>query len=381
MIEFPPEYEHLATIKVVGIGGGGGNAVNRMIEARIRGVEFIVANTDAQVLRRTKALQKIQIGSQLTKGLGAGGKPDIGRLAAEEDRDALFRAVEGADMVFITAGMGGGTGTGAAPVLADIARELDALTVAVVTRPFHFEGPQRLKKAELGIAELAARVDTLIVIPNERLLKICARETTLLDAFGLADGVLAQAVRGISDLITVPGLINVDFADVRTVMAEAGGTAIMGTGAGKGEGRAAAAAQNVIASPLLDGFTFKGARGVLINVTGGSDMALHEVNEAVGIVSEVADEDANIIVGAVVEDGLDEFRITVIATGFEAPATREADIFADARAAQPGHVIPGPLPPVPPEAPAMDFDDALLGAEFDIPAFIRQRSRGPQVAH
>lgn len=380
MLEFSPEYEHFATIKVMGMGGGGGNAVNRMIEARIRGVEFIVANTDAQVLRQTKALQKIQIGSQLTKGLGAGGKPDVGRLAAEEDRESLYRALDGADMVFITAGMGGGTGTGAAPVVADIAAEIGALTVAVVTRPFHFEGPQRLKKAEMGLAELAARVDTLIVIPNERLLKITAKETPLVDAFRLADDVLVQAVRGISDLITVPGLVNVDFADVRAVMSEAGGTAIMGTGAGKGEGRAAAAAQNVIASPLLDGFNFKGARGVLVNVTGGSDMTLYEINEAVGIVSEVADEDANIIVGAVVEEGLDEFRITVIATGFESPA-RDADIFAESRNARIPATAAAPIPPAPPDAVPVDFDEALLGSEFDIPTFIRQRTKGPEVAH
>ncbi len=374
MLEFTPEYEHFATIKVLGIGGGGGNAVNRMIDAKIRGVEFIVANTDAQVLRQTKALQKVQIGSQLTKGLGAGGKPDVGRLAAEEDRDSLYRALESSDMIFLTAGMGGGTGTGAAPIVADLASEIGALTVAVVTRPFHFEGPRRLKIAEAGLAELADKVDTLIVVPNEKLLKIVARETTITESFRLADEVLVQAVRGISDLITVPGLINVDFADVRAVMSEAGGSAIMGTGVGVGEGRATVAAQNVISSPLLDGINIKGARGILINVTGGSDMTLHEINEAVGIVNEVADEDANVIVGAVVEEGLEEFRITVIATGFEAPAMREAGIFDDAGAVA-SMVHAAPLPPNPPEGMSIDFDDALLGSEFDIPAFIRQRSR------
>lgn len=374
MLEFTPEYEHFATIKVIGIGGGGGNAVNRMIDAKIRGVEFIVANTDAQVLRQTKALQKIQVGSQLTKGLGAGGKPDVGRLAAEEDRDSLYRALDGSDMVFITAGMGGGTGTGAAPVVAEMAGEMGALTVAVVTRPFHFEGPRRLKIAEAGLADLANRVDTLIVVPNEKLLKIVSRETTITESFRLADDVLVQAVRGISDLITVPGLINVDFADVRSVMSESGGSAIMGTGSGSGEDRAAVAAQNVIASPLLDGMNIKGARGILINVTGGSDISLHEINEAVGIVNEVADDDANIIVGAVVEDGLEEFRITVIATGFEAPALSEANVFGDAQVPA-SMVHAAPLPPAPPEGTSIDFDEALLESEFDIPAFIRQRAR------
>lgn len=374
MLEFTPEYEHFATIKVIGIGGGGGNAVNRMIDAKIRGVEFIVANTDAQVLRQTKALQKIQVGSQLTKGLGAGGKPDVGRLAAEEDRDSLYRALDSSDMVFITAGMGGGTGTGAAPVVAEIASEIGALTVAVVTRPFHFEGPRRLKIAEAGLADLASRVDTLIVVPNEKLLKIVSRETTITESFRLADDVLVQAVRGISDLITVPGLINVDFADVRAVMSESGGSAIMGTGSGTGEDRAAIAAQNVIASPLLDGMNIKGARGILINVTGGSDVTLHEINEAVGIVNEVADDDANIIVGAVVEDGLEEFRITVIATGFEAPALSEAGVFGDAQVPV-SMVHAAPLPPSPPEGTSIDFDEALLESEFDIPAFIRQRAR------
>jgi cell division protein FtsZ len=374
MLEFTPEYEHFATIKVIGIGGGGGNAVNRMIDAKIRGVEFIVANTDAQVLRQTKALQKIQVGSQLTKGLGAGGKPDVGRLAAEEDRDSLYRALDSSDMVFITAGMGGGTGTGAAPVVAEIASEIGALTVAVVTRPFHFEGPRRLKIAEAGLADLANRVDTLIVVPNEKLLKIVSRETTITESFRLADDVLVQAVRGISDLITVPGLINVDFADVRAVMSESGGSAIMGTGSGSGDDRAAIAAQNVIASPLLDGMNIKGARGILINVTGGSDVTLHEINEAVGIVNEVADDDANIIVGAVVEDGLEEFRITVIATGFEAPALAQADVFGDAQVPA-SMVHAAPLPPAPPEGTSIDFDEALLESEFDIPAFIRQRAR------
>jgi len=373
MLEFAPEFEHFATIKVIGIGGGGGNAVNRMIDAKIRGVEFIVANTDAQVLRQTKALQKIQIGSELTKGLGAGGKPDVGRLAAEEDRDSLYRSLDGSDMVFLTAGMGGGTGTGAAPILAEIASEIGALTVAVVTRPFHFEGPRRLKIAEAGLSDLARRVDTLIVVPNEKLLKIVARETTIEESFRLADDVLVQAVRGISDLITVPGLINVDFADVRAVMSESGGSAIMGTGVGTGEDRAAMAAQNVISSPLLDGINIKGARGILINVTGG-DMTLHEINEAVAIVNEVADEDANIIVGAVVEEGLEEFRITVIATGFEAPAAAEVGAFADSQV-RTSMVHAAPLPPEPPEGTSIDFDEALRETDFDIPAFIRQRAR------
>ncbi len=374
MLEFAREFEPYATIKVAGVGGAGGNAVNRMIDARIRGVEFIIANTDAQVLRQSKALQKIQIGSQLTKGLGAGGKPEIGRLAAEEDRTALYRVLDGADMIFITGGMGGGTGTGASPVIADIAREIGALTVAIVTRPFHMEGPQRLKKAEAGLAELAVKVDTLIVIPNEKLLKIVPPETPLPEAFRMADEVLMQAVRGISDLITVPGLINVDFADVRAVMSESGGSAIMGIGSAKGEGRAVAAAQSVISSPLLDGLTIKGARGILINVTGGSDMTLHEINDAVAVVNEVADEDANIIVGAVVEEGLGEFRITVIATGFETHNIREPGIFtsttlSSSLAERVAAGVPLPPPPLP------ESDDVLSGSEFDIPAFIRQRSR------
>jgi len=373
MLEFAPEFEHYATIKVVGVGGAGGNAVNRMIEAKIRGVEFIVVNTDAQVLRRTKALQKIQIGSQLTKGLGAGGEPGIGRLAAEEDRSALYRALEGADMVFITAGMGGGTGTGAAPVIAEVAAEHNALRVGVVTKPFHMEGTQRLRKAEAGLKELAEKVDTLIVIPNERLLKVCPAETSFTDAFRVADDVLMQAVRGISEIITVPGLVNVDFADVRSVMASAGGSAIMGIGAASGEGRAAAAAQAVISSPLLDGLTVKGARGLLVNVTGGLDMTLHEVDEAVKTVRDIADEDANVIFGAVVDEALHEFRITVIATGFETRAVHEPMLAASllaapvARPASPAVEIPPP--------PGLELEEAVFGAEFDIPAFIRQRSR------
>lgn len=377
MLEFAQEFDHYATIKVVGVGGAGGNAVNRMIEAKIRGVEFIVVNTDAQVLRRSKALQKIQIGSQLTKGLGAGGEPETGRLAAEEDRSAIYRALEGADMVFITAGMGGGTGTGAAPVIAEVAAEHNALRVGVVTKPFHMEGTQRLRKAEAGLKELASKVDTLIVIPNERLLKICPPATPFTEAFRIADEVLMQAVRGISEIITVPGLVNVDFADVRTVMANAGGSAIMGIGAASGEGRAAAAAQEVISSPLLDGLTVKGARGLLVNVTGGLDMTLHEVDEAIKIVRDIADEDANVIFGAVVDETVTDFRITVIATGFETRHVVEPPLAVTAGAAFTRRNVFTDETELPPPPDAL-MEEALFGSDFDIPAFIRQRSRSDE---
>jgi cell division protein FtsZ len=395
MLEFVQEFENSATIKVIGIGGGGCNAVNRMIESELRGVEFIVSNTDAQALRTTKALQKIQIGSNLTKGLGAGANPEIGRKAAEEDRDTLLRNLDGADMVFITCGLGGGTGTGGAPVVADIVRETGALSVAVVTKPFNFEGRRRNRQAEEGLDELTDKVDTLIVIPNERLLKICEPDTSLMDAFAIADDVLVQAVRGISDLITVEGLVNVDFADVRTVMSEAGGNAIMGTGIGKGEERAEMAAQGVIASPLLDGMTIHGARGILVNVTGGRDIGLHEINEATSIIHDVADEDANIIFGAVIDERLNgEIRVTVIATGFDGDNSRKAVVPEDSETVN----EPPPEPPMfdddqvvqtlfddeakVTEKPEKDFDlsgvfveDVSQESEFDIPTFIRMRSK------
>ena len=305
-----------ARIKVIGIGGGGGNAVNTMIGAKLSGVDFMVANTDAQSLEKSQAALRIQLGSMVTKGLGAGANPEIGRRAAMEDQDKIKEHLAGSDMIFITAGMGGGTGTGGAPVIARLAREVGALTVGVVTKPFIFEGKKRMRQSEEGIEELKANVDTLIVIPNQRLLSIAAKTTTMLEAFHKADDVLLQAVRGISDLIITPGLINLDFADVRTVMAEMG-FALMGAASASGENRAVEAAQKAISSPLLEDISIQGARGVLINITGGPDLCLHEVNEAASMIQEEAHEDANIIFGAVIDETMTEdIRITVIATGF-----------------------------------------------------------------
>ena len=316
MIEFDVETEHFAKIKVVGVGGGGSNAINRMIGAGLQGVDFIAVNTDAQALFLTKASTKIQIGQDLTKGLGAGADPDIGKRAAEESQDEVREALKGSDMVFITAGMGGGTGTGAAPVISEIARELGALTVGVVTRPFPFELRKRQSQAEEGIKTLTEKVDTLIVIPNERLLQIADKRTSILDAFHMVDDVLRQGVQGISDLITVPGIINLDFADVKTIMSETG-TALMGVGVSSNDTRAAEAAESATTSPLLE-TTIDGAKGVLINVTGGENLGLYEINEAADIVSGKADSDAHIIFGAVIDDTMeDEVRVTVIATGFD----------------------------------------------------------------
>jgi cell division protein FtsZ len=311
---------YLAVIKVVGVGGGGTNAVNRMVDAGLRGVEFIAVNTDAQALRMTDADVKLHIGAKVTRGLGAGAEPEVGREAAIESRDELKEALKGADMVFVTAGEGGGTGTGAAPVIAELARELDALTVGVVTRPFSFEGRKRAHQAERGIEELASKVDTLLVIPNDKLLQVVERSTSIVEAFRIADDVLRQGVQGITDLITVPGLINLDFADVRTVMRNTG-TALMGIGVASGENRAAEAARAAISSPLLEA-SVEGATGILLNITGPSGLGLFEVNEAAEIVQGAADQNANIIFGAVVDDAAaDNVRVTVIATGFE----RQAD--------------------------------------------------------
>ena len=316
MFELVERNSMTARIKVVGIGGGGGNAVNTMIGAKLSGVDFMAANTDAQALEESHAPVRIQLGSLVTKGLGAGANPEIGRRAALEDQEKIREYLEGADMIFITAGMGGGTGTGGAPVIARVAREAGALTVGVVTKPFVFEGKKRMRQADDGIEELKQSVDTLIVIPNQRLLSIAAKTTTMLEAFHKADDVLLQAVRGISDLIITPGLINLDFADVRTVMAEMG-LALMGAASASGENRAIEAAQKAISSPLLEDISIQGARGVLINITGGSDLCLHEVNEAASMIQEEAHDDANIIFGAVIDDDMgDEIRITVIATGF-----------------------------------------------------------------
>jgi cell division protein FtsZ len=316
MIELEESLELGARIKVVGIGGGGGNAVNTMINAGLPGVEFIAANTDAQALRSNLSPIKVQLGEKITKGLGAGANPGVGKRAAEEDMEKIREYLNGADMVFITAGMGGGTGTGGAPVVARLAKELGALTVGVVTKPFLFEGKKRMKQAEDGMRELKDSVDTLIAIPNQRLLSIAGRNMPILETFKKADDVLLQAVRGISDLITVHGLINLDFADVRTIMSEMG-MAMMGAAVSAGENRAVEAAQQAISSPLLEDVSIKGARGVLINITGGPTLSLHEVNEAATLVQEEADDDANIIFGAVIDEQMgDEVRITVIATGF-----------------------------------------------------------------
>jgi cell division protein FtsZ len=313
-----------ARIKVIGVGGGGSNAVNRMVIAGFEGVEFVVANTDMQALRTNAAPMKIQIGSKLTKGLGAGADPTVGRQAALEDTDKIIQALDGADMIFVTTGLGGGTGTGAAPIIASLASELGALTVAVVTKPFKFEGRKRQQQAERGLDALRDSVDTIITIPNERLLTIIDRTTPMTDAFATADDVLRQAIQGISDLILVPGLINLDFADVKTIMAGMG-LAMMGTGVGEGQDRAMEAARRAISSPLLEGASVNGARGVIINVTGGPDLSLVEVSEASCIVQEAADEDANIIFGAVVDPALKgKVKITVIATGFGAPSASRA---------------------------------------------------------
>src|SRR5213593_3952733 len=307
---------YLAVIKVVGIGGGGTNAVNRMVDAGLRGVEFIAANTDAQALQMCDADIKLNIGHEVTKGLGAGANPDVGFAAAAESRDDIKEALKGADMVFVTAGEGGGTGTGAAPVMAEIAKnEIGALTVGVVTRPFDFEGTQRARQAEEGIQRLREVVDTLIVIPNEKLLSIVERRTTILEAFREADNVLRQGVQGITDLITIPGLINLDFADVRTIMRDAG-TALMGIGEASGENRASEAARAAVSSPLLE-TSIEGATGILLNITGGSDIGLFEVNEAAEVVTSAADSNANVIFGAVIDDSkVDSVSVTVIATGF-----------------------------------------------------------------
>lgn len=323
MLEFDIDMDQFAHIKVIGVGGGGNNAINRMIQYGLKGVDFITINTDKQALHLSQSNQKIQIGEKLTKGLGAGANPEIGQKAAEESKDEIQHAIEGADMVFITAGMGGGTGTGAAPIVAGLAKDMGILTVGVVTKPFLFEGRQRMTNAERGIVELKERVDTLVTIPNDRLLQVIEKRTSMLEAFRIADDVLRQGVQGISDLIAVPGLVNLDFADVRTIMKEKG-LAHMGIGKGSGDNRAIEAAKQAIQSPLLE-TTIDGARGVLLNITGGDNLGLFEVNEAAELVAQAAHPDANIIFGAVIDENLeDEIRITVIATGFEQQQTASA---------------------------------------------------------
>lgn len=316
MLELDMDLDQFAKIKVIGVGGGGNNAVNRMISSGLQGVEFISVNTDAQALIHAMAPKRIQIGEKLTRGLGAGAKPEIGEQAAQESREEILEALKGADMVFVTAGMGGGTGTGAAPVVAECAKEIGALTVGVVTKPFSFEGRKRQKQAETGTAKLKEKVDTLITIPNDRLLQVVDKKTSMMDAFRIADDVLRQGVQGISDLIAVPGLINLDFADVKSIMSDTG-SALMGIGIGTGDNAAINAAEAAINSPLLE-TSIQGARGVLLNITGGSNLSLFEVTEASQIISEAADDEANIIFGSVIDENLkDEVRVTVIATGFD----------------------------------------------------------------
>lgn len=371
MFEFDMDMDLLAKIKVIGCGGGGSNAVNRMIENGVKGVEFITVNTDAQALQNSKSEQKLQIGDKLTRGLGAGANPEVGKKAAEESRELIFNTLKGADMVFVTAGMGGGTGTGAAPVIAEIAKECGALTVGVVTRPFTFEGRKRAMQAEQGIAALKEKVDTLIVIPNDRLLEIVDKKTPMLEAFREADNVLRQGVQGISDLIAVPGLINLDFADVKTIMTERG-SALMGIGEATGENRAAEAAKKAIQSPLLE-TSIDGARGVLMNITGGANLSLYEVNEAADIVASASDLEVNMIFGAVIDESFkDEIKVTVIATGFEHKAAPAQPV------RKPNANPAAPQEPVADNRGASNlrpFGGQTSGDQLDIPTFLRNRGR------
>lgn len=360
------EAENFARIKVLGVGGGGSNAVNRMIQEGLRGVEFIAINTDAQALMQSNAPTRVRIGDKLTKGLGSGGKSEMGSKAAEESGDELYEVISGADMVFITAGMGGGTGTGGAPVIARIAKETGALTIGVVTRPFTFEGNRRKSVAEEGINKLKEFVDTLIVIPNDRLLAIVDKRASIQQAFSVADDVLRQGIQGISELITVPGLINLDFADVRTIMAE-GGAALMAIGMAEGEGKAVQAAEKAIASSLLD-VTIDGARGILFNVTGGPDLTLFEVNEAAEIIRKTAHPEANIIFGAVIDEAMDDkIRLTVIATGFDSAGQQRPTVLRPA-------ITQAVQPKVAPRTVPAEFPARVLEPDnLDIPAFLRRR--------
>jgi len=376
MLEFDTNLDSLATIKVIGVGGGGNNAVNRMIEHGVQGVEFIAVNTDAQALNLSKAEVKMQIGSKLTRGLGAGANPEVGKKAAEESKEQLEDALRGADMVFVTAGMGGGTGTGAAPVIAQIARDLGALTVGVVTRPFTFEGKKRSNQAAGGIGAMKEAVDTLIVIPNDRLLEIVDKSTPMLEAFREADNVLRQGVQGISDLIAVPGLINLDFADVKTIMSNKG-SALMGIGMATGENRATEAAKKAISSPLLE-TSIDGAQGVLMNITGGSNLSLYEVQEAADIVATASDQEVNMIFGSVInENHKDEIIVTVIATGFneeviQPKATRPA--FGQAKP-QLSAVKREPKREEAPQETIRSSNNVSQEETLDIPTFLRNRNR------
>lgn len=377
MLEFDIDMEQFAQIKVVGVGGGGSNAVNRMIEASLKGVQFIAINTDKQALYNSRAEYKIQIGEKLTRGLGAGANPEIGSKAAEESRDDVYQALQGADMVFITAGMGGGTGTGAAPIIAEIAKEMGILTVGVVTKPFTFEGKRRMTHAERGIDELRKRVDTLVTIPNDRLLEVVDKRTSIVEAFKIADDVLKQGVQGITDLIAIPGLVNLDFADVKTIMFERG-LAHMGVGRASGDNRAVEAAKQAIHSPLLE-TTINGAKSVLLNITGGPSLGLLEINEAAEIVAREADEDANIIFGAVIDETIkDEIRITVIATGFEDVIKKAAqEVKAEPAVVQEEAPAVVETPVVQEAAvPVQNVVKSSGGnesGEFEIPPFLRKR--------
>ena len=369
------DIENFALIKVVGVGGGGSNAVNRMIRAELMGVEFIAVNTDAQALLLSDAPHKIRIGDKVTKGLGAGADPSIGRKAAEDDSEKLYEALKEADMIFVTAGMGGGTGTGGAPVIAEIAKDIGALTVAVVTKPFSFEGAKRKLLAEQGIADLVDKVDTLITIPNDRLLQVVEKRTSMVDAFRIVDDVLRQGVQGISDLITVPGLINLDFADVKTIMTNAG-SALMGIGHGSGETRAADAARQAIMSPLLEQ-SIDGARGVLFTITGGPDLALFEVNEAAEIIHAAADPEANIIFGAVIDDRMgQDVKISVIATGFDQarPLKRiEQPMYKRQVEQRPAERPTQAAAPMAPAATKAHEDKKFDPNDLEVPSFLRRR--------
>ncbi len=389
LFEFDSLTDQQAKIKVIGVGGAGGNAINRMIASGLHGVEFVAINTDAQDLENNKAETKIQIGKNLTKGLGAGAKADIGRAAIESEKESVANILEGADMVFVTAGLGGGTGTGASPVVAQIARELNALTVGVVTKPFNFEGPKRKNRASSGLEEMQKNCDTLIAIPNQKLLSIVEKSTTVVDAFRIADSILFEATRGISDLINVHGLINLDFADVNTIMREMG-EAIMGTGVANGEERAVLASQQAISSPLLEEVNISGAQGVLVNITGGDDLTLMEVDEATSIIFEEAGQDANIIFGAVIDPAMtDEIRVTVIATGFskfvptgklkeimenDIPTEREIEVINVHNTLNtPTHEKKMDEPSETETKTDLTVDPhKLKGDDYDIPAFLRQ---------
>jgi len=370
-----PEIENFARIKVLGVGGGGSNAVNRMIAEGLQGVEFVAINTDAQALMLSHAENRVRIGDKLTKGLGSGGDSAIGSKAAEESSEDLYEVINGADMVFITAGMGGGTGTGAAPIIARIAREIGALTIGVVTKPFAFEGSRRKQVADEGIERLKEQVDTLIAIPNDRLLEIVDRRASIEQAFRVADDVLRQGIQGISELITVPGLINLDFADVRSVMAE-GGAALMAIGRGEGQDKAVEAAEHAIASSLLD-VTIDGARGILFNVTGGSDLTLFDVTEAAEIIRKTAHPDANIIFGAVIDESLQDcINITVIATGFDGGSQPRPTLMRS-MTKQSAEQASAPQRVGPRVVPVSDFPPRMHDAEnLDIPAFLRKHVRG-----